>query len=1128
MNYKHLLLTALLPAAILPSSVIAAETARYIRIELPGNNRILTLAEVEVISGGKNVARSGKTSQSSSNSGDNSAKAIDGNKSPKYTNGGQTHTSESKKAKRNPWWQLDLGKEVSIDKVSIWNRGEGFSKRLDGFTLTLLDSDKKPVFTRKKIAAPAGSIHVTLKGKKGKLAFVGENGKKVEVAQDVEVPDGYRDPKTFTFKKNDTVVIVGNGLADRMQHHGWTETLIQSQAKSLSLSFRNMGVSGDRITKRPRSKGFMPEAQYLRHIKPDVIFAMFGWNESFDVKPSDYQAQLVAMVAKYRAMQPNGKTFPRIVLFSPIAFENLNDPNLPKGAAHNKRLAAITEATRLAAEQAGVTFIDLFHPMLERYSASKAPLTINGIHLNEEGNKHLGEVIASAIAKDKITASPSHAKLRTDVKDKNLHWHHRYRAVDGNDIWGGRSTLSFVNGQTNATVLQKELLMLDVMTANRDQKVWATSNGKTYTVNDANVPKPVPVISNVGGGSRSSNKMKEGNLNYLSGEEGLKKLHHPKDFKVNLFASEKEFPQLVNPVQMQVDAKGRVWAAVWPTYPKWEPKKEMGDALMIFEDTNGDGKADKAKEFAKVHCPLGFEFWNGGVLVTTQPDLIFLKDTDGDDVADVRIVMLQGFGSSDTHHAANNLILGPGGGLYWQSGVFLVHNHEHPWGTSLQAGASAMYRFDPRRHTVAFHAGNSPNPHGISFDYWGYHLANDGTGGRSYQVRPHGKGFRMFPLVKKEVRPVAADAVISSANFPDEMQQDFFVCNTIGYLGLKRYKIHREGFPEKKYKFGELWGTPTEDFLRSDDKNFRPTDAVFGQDGALYVSDWHNVIIGHMQHNIRDPHRDHKHGRIYRMVYTKKPLQKPVKIASASIGELLKNLEHPINGIRHRTRVELSSRPTAEVIAACEKWMANFDGKSEKDAHHLLEALWLHQQHNVRNKKLLEVVLSSPSQHARIAAATVKHHWEVADPAKGAIEIEKEEEFAVTPGGVKKDGPNLTEVRINTVVEKLKFDVKTFSVKAGKKVKLTFVNPDALPHNIVIVKPGTADKVAAAAIAMGADGFKKEFIPKTDDILHHSKMLERRQTEIMEFTAPTKAGTYQFICTFPGHAQIMRGTMIVK
>ncbi|MFO0864160.1 MAG: hypothetical protein U0744_05810 [Gemmataceae bacterium] len=85
---------------------------------------------------------------------------------------------------------------------------------------------------------------------------------------------------------------------------------------------------------------------------------------------------------------------------------------------------------------------------------------------------------------------------------------------------------------------------------------------------------------------------------------------------------------------------------------------------------------------------------------------------------------------------ANNLVYGPDGGIYWQSGVFMVHNHEHPWGPSLQSGASAMYRFDPRRFTISMHAGNSPNPHGISFDYWGYHYATDGTGGRAFKCGP--------------------------------------------------------------------------------------------------------------------------------------------------------------------------------------------------------------------------------------------------------------------------------------------------------------------------------------------------------------------------------------------------------
>src|SRR6185312_15996973 len=108
-----------------------------------------------------------------------------------------------------------------------------------------------------------------------------------------------------------------------------------------------------------------------------------------------------------------------------------------------------------------------------------------------------------------------------------------------------------------------------------------------------------------------------------------------KGMKVNLFASEETFPELINPVQMAFDTKGRLWVATWPTYPHWKPGEAMNDKLLILEDTNGDGKADTVKTFADgLHSITGFEFWGGGVLCAQQPDIVFLKDTDGDDKAD--------------------------------------------------------------------------------------------------------------------------------------------------------------------------------------------------------------------------------------------------------------------------------------------------------------------------------------------------------------------------------------------------------------------------------------------------------------------------------------------------------------
>ncbi len=787
-------------------------------------------------------------------------------------------------------------------------------------------------------------------------------------------------PSPFAFKKNDVVALYGNGLADRMQHEAWVETVLQSQLKGLDVSFRNMSFSGDVDNKSPRNKGFTSEADYLKHVGPSVIFTFFGYNESYNGPSAadKYQAGLSNVVTRCREWSKETGKNPRFVLFSPIAFENTGDPNLPNGNQQNANLAAYTEATRRAAAESGATFVDIFAPTFQLFQSSSERYTINGVHLNEAGYRKLADIISKALLGKTASAGDKLAKIRAAVKDKNWHWHNRYRATDGNDVWGGRSGLRFVNGQSNADVLRHELIMLDVLTANRDKAVWAAAGGKQYKIDDGNVPKPIKVISNVGGKSKSSNASKEGNTNYLSPSESAAKIAVPEGFQLNVFASEKQFPDLANPVQMQVDAKGRIWAASWNTYPKWEPGKKMNDSLMIFEDTDRDGKADKRIIFANVHNPLGFEFWGGGVVVTSGPDLVFLKDTDGDDKADVRQILLQGLGTSDTHHAANNLIYGPDGGIYWQSGIFLVHNHETPWNRNVNVGSSGMYRFDPRTFTITPHAGNSPNPHGTSFDYWGYCYANDGTGGRSFQVRPEGKGFRMHTLLQKQFRPVAANAILSSGHFPEEMQGDFLICNTIGFLGVKAYDLDLDGDGDKR-KLGQVWGTPGKELLRSADKNFRPTDAVIGADGALYVSDWQNVIIGHMQHNIRDPNRDHAHGRIVRLTMKGRSLQQPVKIHGEPIEALLENLKHPVDGVRHRTRVELSARKSSEVIGATRQWMKGFNPDDEKEAHHLLEALWMHQQHNVRDEKLLTTLLNSKVPHAAMAASTVKHFWHNVD-----------------------------------------------------------------------------------------------------------------------------------------------------
>ena len=218
-------------------------------------------------------------------------------------------------------------------------------------------------------------------------------------------------------------MLIGNALADRMQHDGWLETYLQSELSGSDLVFRNQGFSGDRIDRRPRSVGFPSEDAYLELSSTNVLFVMFGYNESFYDDAPGYGQALTSWIDSTQAKTYSGDGPPRIVLFSPIAFENLNDPNLPDGSEHNRRLEAYTEVTKSVAEAKGVDFVDLFHPSLAAYQSSEEALTINGVHLNREGNRVVGRIAAEAILG--WTPKEDEAKLETirqAVVDKNWHW----------------------------------------------------------------------------------------------------------------------------------------------------------------------------------------------------------------------------------------------------------------------------------------------------------------------------------------------------------------------------------------------------------------------------------------------------------------------------------------------------------------------------------------------------------------------------------------------------------------------------------------------------------------------------------------------------------------------------------
>ena len=806
----------------------------------------------------------------------------------------------------------------------------------------------------------------------------------------------------FEIKPGDHICIIGNTLADRMQHDGWLETFLHRRFPTHHLVIRNLGFSGDELTIRLRSMDFGTPDQWLagsapvpqprklvtRHgvrdnrfettnTKADVVFAFFGYNESFAGAAGleKFKKDLDAFIKHTLEQKYNGRSPPRLVLFSPVAHEDLKDRNLPDGRENNQRLELYTKAMAEAAKAHGVPFVNLFHATLAHYQAKAAggPLTINGVHLNEKGNR----LVAQIIDRHLFGADPAPRrdpqaleKLRQAVLDKNFYWFNRYRILDGYNVYGDRAFVRYADQQTNYEDQQRELEILDVKTANRDKRIWAVAQGKDLKVDDSNIPPLIPVKTNKPGPGPNGTHV------FLDPEEAIQKMTVAKGMKVTLFASEKDFPELAKPVQMQFDPRGRLWVAVWPSYPHWKPTEEMNDKILVFEDTKGTGRADKMTVFADhLNCPTGFEFYNGGVLVAQAPDLIFLKDTTGTGKADLRVRVLHGLDSADSHHTANSFALDPGGALYFQEGTFHHTQVETPYGPPVRSANAAVYRYEPRTQKFDVYVAHAfANPHGHVWDRWGQDFVYDGTGAQPY----HGalfSGHLNFPqkhphppqVYQQRTRPCPGVELLTSRHFPQANQGNLLVANVIGFQGILQYKVEDQG--------ASFAGSEVEPIVYSSDPNFRPSDIKMGPDGAIWFIDWHNPIIGHLQHALRDPNRDRTHGRIYRVTYEGRSLLEPQKIAGEPIERLLDLLKEPEDRVRYRVRIELGGRPSDQVVAAAKKWAAALDPKDPDYQHHLMEALWVQQSHNLVDNELLKRVLASPDFHARAAATRVLCYW---------------------------------------------------------------------------------------------------------------------------------------------------------
>jgi putative heme-binding domain-containing protein len=441
-------------------------------------------------------------------------------------------------------------------------------------------------------------------------------------------------------------------------------------------------------------------------------------------------------------------------------------------------------------------------------------------------------------------------------------------------------------------------------------------------------------------------------------------------FEINLFACD---PMLEKPIQINWDAKGRLWCATSQTYPQLVPGQIPNDKVVILEDTTGSGKADKSTVFADgLFMPNAVIPGDGGAYVTNSTEIDFLKDTKGTGKADQRRVVLAGFGTEDTHHIVHTLHWGVDGRLYFLQSIY-IHSHlETPQGLKTLLG-SGVWRFDTRTLDLDVYSRGLVNPWGILWNRWGQTFETDGAGGEGINYAFPGAGFFSAVGMEKLMKGLnpgspkyASEEILSGGNIPDDYQGDILT-NDFRANRIVRFKLsdNGAGYVSKQMP----------DFITSTDPAFRPIDIKMGPDGAIYIADWYNPIIQHGEVDFRDPRRDHTHGRIWRITAKNRPLVPRPQIDGASIAQLFDFLKAPEDWTRNQARLALRERDPKDVMPAMKSWLRKIKSSDPQADHDRLEALWVCENINTVDPQLLERVLKSDDPQARAAAVRVVGHW---------------------------------------------------------------------------------------------------------------------------------------------------------
>ncbi|MBI5775718.1 MAG: HEAT repeat domain-containing protein [Verrucomicrobia bacterium] len=781
----------------------------------------------------------------------------------------------------------------------------------------------------------------------------------------------------FELKDGDRVVFLGDTFIEREQHYGWIELMLTTRFPDRNVTFRNLGWSADtpagdsrfglslkQAGHEPADEGWTQLVKQLEDARPTVVFVGYGMASSFDG-----EAGLPKFKADYnRLLDTIEKISPgvRLVLLGPVKHENL-EPPWPNAERHNQKLALYDQAIQEIAKKREGWFISLSEPALldqpqtsqkreqsaiDLQEALKASLnqarvpmlqrvTDDGIHLNHFGYRMVAERITRSLGlrldtrffrtkSGKEVIEP----LRAAILRKNEWFFHRSRPANMAYIFGFRKR---EQGQ-NAVEIPK----FDEFIAAEEKRIALLRSLKPG-VTVPEIPRRV------------------GNLTAKFTPQPHPDFEVADGFEVTLWA---ENPLLNKPIQMNFDPQGRLWVASSEVYPQIEPGQAATDKIIVLEDTNGDGKAEKATVFADgLLIPTGVEPGDGGVYVAQSTELLHFKDTTGDGKADVRRIVLSGFGTEDTHHNLHTLRWGFDGRLYMNQSIYTRTDTETPHGVVRLKGGG-VFRFDPRDLRMSILFEGWINSWGHQFDDYGQSFLTDGAGSAGINYGLPGASYVTAPKARRILGSVSPGSypkfsgieIIRSAHFPDDWQGDVVTCDFRAHR-VVRFKMSDQG---SAYVTKEM-----PDLLRTTDATFRPIDVKLGPDGALYIADWSNPIIQHGEVDFRDPRRDKEHGRIWRVTAKGKPLVKKVDFAKLNNAELLDKLVSPNSFDAQQAKRILVERGADKVLKDLAAWT-----KKQTDEKALLNALWMHESLNQPQPALLNQLLAA--KDARVLAAAIR------------------------------------------------------------------------------------------------------------------------------------------------------------